>query len=221
MAFIIKAGTPHPGLPSTRRAEFNFEDVSQQATDYLNSVKQQAAAILARARQEAEQVRAQATQAGLDQALEEARAIAQGEAAEKWTGMKPALEKLIQGVQQAREDWIRDWEKRVARLAVAIAEKLVHHQLRDTPSISHQWIREALELAAGNRQLKVYLNPAEHAALGDQRTAIAEVLQATTHAEFVPDPSIESGGCRVVTEHGEIDSRLEAQLARIEEELTE
>lgn len=220
MAFIIKAGTMQPGSPSTQCVAFNLEDVSQQASDYLNSVKQQAMAVLTRARQEADQIRARAAQAGQQQATEAAREMVHQEVAEKWNSLRPALDNLIRGIEQAREKWIRDWEKQGVHLAVAIAEKLVRRQLESEPRISQQWVREALELAAGSRRLKIYLNPDEYDTLGEQRDVIAESIRATADAEFVPDPSIQAGGCRVVTEHGEIDSRLESQLARIEEELT-
>ena len=37
---------------------------------------------------------------------------------------------------------------------------------------------------------------------------------------FMADPEIARGGCRVETRFGTIDQQFEAQLARIEEELT-
>ena len=39
-------------------------------------------------------------------------------------------------------------------------------------------------------------------------------------AELAADENISPGGCRVETEHGSIDQQIEAQLARILEELT-
>ena len=41
-----------------------------------------------------------------------------------------------------------------------------------------------------------------------------------TTAEIVADPAITLGGCRVETRFGIIDQQFEAQLKRIEEELT-
>ncbi len=219
MAFIIKAGTMHRGASSTRHANFNFEDISRQASQYLDSVKQQAAGLLAQARREAESIRARAEEAGQQQAIEAARQVTSREVAEKWTTLKPTLEELIGAIEQARETWIRDWEKQVAHLSTAIAEKIIHRELQADPGISRQWVHEALELATGSRRLKVYLSPSEYDALGEQRQAIADVIGSTAKTEFVADPTIQSGGCRVVTEHGEIDCRLESQLARIEEEL--
>jgi flagellar biosynthesis/type III secretory pathway protein FliH len=35
------------------------------------------------------------------------------------------------------------------------------------------------------------------------------------HIELLTDPAIAPGGCRVYTDGGEIDARLEVQLARV------
>ncbi len=219
MAFIIKAGTLQPGAQAPRRVAFNFEDVSQQASQCVDTARAQAAAIIAKAKKEAEQIRARAVQEGRAQAAQAARQEAQRELAEKWQALKPTIDKLIRGIEQAREDWIRNWEKQLAHLAVRIAEKIIQRQLAETPQLSHDWIRQALELASGSRQLKIYVGPEDYATLNEQRAAITDLIGATAAAEIIADPAIENGGCRVVTEFGEIDSRLQTQLARIEEEL--
>ncbi|MGC4003561.1 MAG: FliH/SctL family protein [Pirellulales bacterium] len=49
---------------------------------------------------------------------------------------------------------------------------------------------------------------------------IAE-LGRVSSTEIVADTQIGPGGCRVLTAHGEIDQRLETQLSRIVDELTD
>jgi len=68
--------------------------------------------------------------------------------------------------------------------------------------------------------MKLHLNPDDHETLGTQAAAIAHDLAQLAPADVVADPSVDRGGCRVVTEFGEIDQRIQSQLARIEQELT-
>jgi len=64
------------------------------------------------------------------------------------------------------------------------------------------------------------LNPADHRSIGTQVELLLRELSTLTEAEIVPDAEITPGGCRVETRFGIIDQQFEAQLKRIEEELT-
>ena len=76
MGSIIKAGTIQPGTAATGHVEFNFDDMSHQASQYLGSVKQRAAQIIERANREAEVIRARAEQEGQQAATDAARQAA-------------------------------------------------------------------------------------------------------------------------------------------------
>jgi flagellar biosynthesis/type III secretory pathway protein FliH len=65
------------------------------------------------------------------------------------------------------------------------------------------------------------LNPNDLKALGNQLTVIINEVAPLAGAELQADPDITPGGCRVETRFGVIDQQFEAQLKRIEEELTQ
>ncbi len=81
-------------------------------------------------------------------------------------------------------------------------------------------MREALEMAAGSSQITVRMHPEDHKTLSSQLARFAQETARLATLEIVPDPAITRGGCRLETRHGAIDQQLEAQLARIESELT-
>jgi flagellar assembly protein FliH len=80
-------------------------------------------------------------------------------------------------------------------------------------------VREALHLAAGNERITIRLHPDDQATLGDRALKLVEELGSLAEVRIVAEPAISRGGCRVDTEFGSIDQQLEAQLARITEEL--
>ena len=82
-------------------------------------------------------------------------------------------------------------------------------------------IREALELAAGSAHVRLHLHPDDHKALGGQVQLLATAISGLGEAEVIADAGVSRGGCRVETRFGTIDQQFEAQLDRIEEELTD
>jgi flagellar assembly protein FliH len=103
---------------------------------------------------------------------------------------------------------------------VAIAERVVRREVAHAPEIALDLIRESLELAAGAGRIVLRLSPRDFETLGEQARSIAATMGRMLPTEVVADPAVSPGGCLLVTDLGEIDQRLESQLARIEEELT-
>lgn len=219
MGFVIKSGQLKPSGTTSRTAKFNFEDMAETATRYLESVRKSAQQILDQAQQQAKATIDQARRHGEQQGRVAAQQAALAELDTRWNSLRPALEQAVDSVQQLRHAWVRQWEQNAVRLVMAVAERLVRGELSRRPEISRAWTREALELAAGSATVSLHLNPADYESLGRIRDEVAESLRGLFPSHIVPDPEIEPGGCRVVTEHGHIDHQLRSQLARIEEEL--
>jgi flagellar assembly protein FliH len=219
MAAIIKAGQIRDGADSARCIEFNLTDMSQGASDYLDNVKQQAEQIINQARQQANQIKEQAKLAGKQEAIQAAKREAVASTQANWKTLGPALQQAIDSFRQLQQQWLCEWEENVVELAITIAERIVRQELQTRPEISHHWLRDALELATKNGSMRIYINPQDYEALGDQVTTIAQELGQLTPTEVIADPEVTAGGCRVATDHGYIDQQLQNQLARIKSEL--
>ena len=77
-----------------------------------------------------------------------------------------------------------------------------------------------LNLASGAANVRVLLNPQDHAALAGQVKSLVAECSRLAPTEIIADPKITAGGCRVETRYGSIDQQIETQLKRIETELT-
>jgi flagellar assembly protein FliH len=201
-------------------AAFNFDDLGSQADRYLNEIRAQAAKILADANREANAIRAQAEQQGRQAAIDAAEKVLDEKVGKQMKTLLPAIGKVIESIEKAKTAWLTHWEKNAVHLATKIAARVVRKEVVATPEITLTLLREALELAVGGGQLTVRLNPADHAALGPQVTKLSAEFAKLSSTELVADPQITPGGCRIETQFGTIDQTCEAQLARIEEELT-
>jgi len=216
MAGIIKAaGRTEPATKSAL-APFHFDDVGQS---YLDRVRGEAARIVADARQEAAKIKAKATEEGRQAAIQAAQASLRTRLDQQLASVLAALRQAAQNIEHSRHAWQQHWEQHAVKLAAAIAARLCRRELSRQPPITIQWVREALELAAGNAEIVLRLNPEDHVSLATHIEPITRQLTGLGTVQIVADPTITAGGCRVDTEFGSLDQQLEAQLGRITEEL--
>lgn len=216
MATVIKASDSDR---ASQAATFNFDDMNRQAERYVADVHTRARQIVAQAEAEAAAVRRRAEDEGRAAAEKKFAAQVEVRVAERMKVITPAVQELVAQLAQAREAWIAHWEQAAVKLAAGIAERIVRRELTRHPEISQDWLREALQLAGGSAEVRISLHPGDLAALGPQAESLAREFSRVGQAQVLADPQVSSGGCRVDTQFGVIDQRLETQLARIVEEL--
>src|SRR5690606_35413150 len=142
-----------------QRAAFNFEDLSGQAHAYLDTVQQKAREIVAQAQQEAAAIRQRAEKEGRaagERAVEQM--VAQRVHEEMKTAL-PAFKAAVDELSQSRSGWLAHWERRAIHLATAIAARVVRREVAQAPEVAITLLREALEMAAGQSQIVVRMNP--------------------------------------------------------------
>jgi flagellar assembly protein FliH len=215
MATIIKSKHALPAEPVIYR----FDDVAADARQIVENAKADAVAIVAEARSQADEVRRQAEQAGRDDALAAAKAASEAELQLQLHSLLPAITSAVQQLTEARQAWQREWQRNAIALSVKIAERIIRREVKQTPSITLAYVREALEMCAAAPQVRVLLHPDDAQSLGESAQQIVREIMPAARAEIVAADSIFRGGCRIETRHGEIDQQIETQLRRIESEL--
>jgi flagellar biosynthesis/type III secretory pathway protein FliH len=219
MAGIIKSGELDAAAAMPRSVEFNFEDMSERANEYLEFVRGQARQILEDAKADAAKIADAAKAEGRQAALQEAQQSLRETLDQQLTTLMPALQSAVQDIQHAKSAWTSHWESQTIDLATAIAERVIRREVKHSPEITIDLIRDALELAMGAGQVTIQLSSQDHDALRDRTEQLAKQFGKLGTTNIVADPSVSPGGCRVVTEFGVIDETYEAQLDRIAEEL--
>ena len=217
MSTVIKAGERNLAVQSVA---FNFDDMATKAKEYLAKIQAEAGQIIAKAKAEAVVIKKQAEVEGKRQGQAAIEQTVKTQLAAQLGTLLPALKQTITDIGHAKHAWLTHWEKSGIHVAAAIASRVIRRELAQAPDIPLALVREALELAAGNSQLRIHLNPEDHKALAPQIDMVVKEMAPLASAEVIADPKITRGGCRVETRFGAIDQQFEAQLARIEEELT-
>jgi flagellar assembly protein FliH len=214
-------------------AAFNFDDLRRQCDEFVETARRQAQEILAEATRAAEEIRSQARADGVAEGQREGLAAAQHlieTRAVEIAGQKtqdqlrtvlPAFHSAVEALELERDRWLATWENSAIKLSAAIAGKILRHELSQHPELALSIVREALQLAMGQPNVKLHLHPLDLEQLHDcGRDAVAR-LGAVGEATLVADEGVSRGGCLIETHHGVIDARVETQIERITSELIE
>jgi flagellar assembly protein FliH len=218
MSTIIRASERNQDI---QQPAFNFEDLSVQAGRYLDGIRGEAAKIIAAAHKEAEAIKRKAEADGRAAGMKKVNELVGQQLGQQLGTLLPALRQAVSEIQYAKQAWLTHWERSVVHLATAIAGRILRRELAREPDVPLRLLREGLELAAGNGQLRIHMNPQDLKTLGPQAEAVVRAVAPLATAEFVADEAITAGGCRIDTRLGIIDQQFETQLARIEEELSD
>ena len=98
-------------------------------------------------------------------------------------------------------------------LAIAVARQIVRREIKVDPGEVVAVVREALTvLPSAARRVQILVNPEDAGLVRDFLTAQAG---EDRHLRIVDDPVISRGGCRVSSEHSEIDATVEQRIAAI------
>jgi len=221
MATIIKTHMPQqPSGTAFRGVAYDLTDMAAQADQYLAKVRAEAAKIVDQARQEAEAIRQSAEAAGRQAAEQAIERILDDKVAKQMKTLTPALQAAARQVADAKQDWLRHWESAATDVALSIAARVVRGEIERRPEISVDWIRESLLLASGKGTVTIQLHPGDYETLERQVRQLSAAFAPLAAVNVVADEAITPGGCRLLTEFGAIDYRLETQLERIKQELS-
>jgi flagellar assembly protein FliH len=117
---------------------------------------------------------------------------------------------LLQQFDEQLDTLELDMARALTRVAASIAQQVVRDELRAQPDRIARVAHEAIEaVLMSARHIVVQVNPQDHALV---EAGAAEVI-AARGARLVSDASIERGGCRVLSDVGTIDARIESRWA--------
>jgi flagellar biosynthesis/type III secretory pathway protein FliH len=130
--------------------------------------------------------------------------------------IKSLHEALVQ-LQNIRQEIHQELEKEVVQLALAIARKIVCHEVKATPETVVCVAREALSRVENPRKIRIKLNPEDLQFINDTKSQLSQLFPNVDNIRLEAADSIQSGGCLIETDRGDIDARIEKQFQVIEE----
>jgi len=134
------------------------------------------------------------------------------------------IEPLISTIKEAliqlkaiREETYRQLENELVELALAIAQKIICREIATDKETVVCVAREALAKVDDPGNVKIKMNPSDLEFINQTKYQLSNLIPDVTKVTFEAEESIQSGGCIIETELGEIDARIEKQLQAVKE----
>lgn len=179
-------------------------------------------ALLAAARLEAEQIVQQAFAAAAqiqEEAGREGLTTGRAEGLAETDALRQQLRNLLLSLADAYRAFCLDQAPALASLAAEAAGRLMQEQLSLEPQRALTIVQQVLDQALASTDLRLHLHP-------DDRETVRSYLDSSdamvpAELQIIADPSVERGGCRLETRHGEVDATLSGRLTRLAHALGE
>ncbi|NLN59577.1 MAG: hypothetical protein GX147_02490 [Deltaproteobacteria bacterium] len=129
--------------------------------------------------------------------------------------MIAAVTDLMGKLTRLRQDMMEQAEQQIMGLSFAIAEKVIHREVRQDRTVVASVLREAVRSVTERDGMKVRLNPQDFHYITEIKEDFLREMDGVKNIVFEEDPGIKAGGVMVETMFGEVDARLEQQFDEI------
>ena len=120
-------------------------------------------------------------------------------------------------LEKIRKQLYRNAERQAVDLALAVARKIICHEVNVNRTVVLDVVKEALKRVADHDQILIRVNPGDVETMKDPRCQLSALVDHVDSILVEPDMSIPAGGCVIETQLGNIDARIEEQLKAVEE----
>ncbi|MHC4883548.1 MAG: FliH/SctL family protein [Planctomycetota bacterium] len=221
--------------PGSKVAEtaipFNFNDGRAMAAKLIKRGNEQAQRLLESARQQAVDIEKTAYDDGFAKGHEaglpkgEAEGRASGEAAvrqeigDATATLTQALEEMLNYLSVERLELRTEAEVDLLGLALAIASRVVKHEVTHAPETILGNVREAVALTVSRRDILLRVHPDDLAAVESHLPSLKAAFTDLERVSVTADEAVGRGGVVAATADGEVDLRIAEQLAALERAL--
>jgi len=185
----------------------------EEASNILAQAQQTAAEIVDKAQLEADDVHIAAYHKGYNtgyREMQEERAAFSKRVAEIEADIDERVDTAWAGL-----------EPEILKLALEIANKVVHREISESEDFVIQTIKSSLYQLRERQDLKIRVNPSDYDLVREHKDDISSACDGVRHLEVIEDRRVDQGGCIIETAGGQLDARIDTQLQEVERALME
>lgn len=186
------------------RKEANL--ILASAQEKLKSAQQEASALKARQEKEIRTLMEKEFKTKLDAELAQ---------------IKKNSQDALDALAKLKETIYKESEKDLMELVFSITRKVIGDEIKSSPQVVKGMLQKGFEKIKEARQYEVKLNPADYETLSQEKGGLNELIKTPGTINFSKDETVEQGGCKIITESGEISSEPGKQLDIIKKELSD
>lgn len=203
-----------------------LSDAESVAEAQIANAMEEAAALRERAQAEIDdwwqarrdldqQVEDEARQAGFEAGFREGVQQAEEQVARHYEGMLAEAKSVLEQAYEMKSQIIKESEPFLIELSVAIAEKIIQHELSSNP----EWIigitKSVLSRKREKGVVSLCVSPEQFAYIRDARDELMLAVDSQAELQILPDSTVGGHGCVIRTDFGSVDARVDTQLKEI------
>jgi len=182
--------------------------ILENARRSVEEARRRAAEMLEEARRQVEEVEARAYQAGFAQGEEAGRRLGEQKVESVLKSLRSVIEKMV----AQRDALFKASEQELVRLAYLIALKVIHREIQQDPNVVLDVVRAALAKTHQASQITIQVSPTDFRFLEGQSELVRDLAGNRANVQIEPSSEVGRGGCRIQSEAGEVDARVEGML---------
>lgn len=198
---IIDKHTDDPLKAAKKEANL----IMVEAQEKLNEAQLEAMALKSRQEKEIRETLTKEFQAKFEKNLKEAKG--------NYINTIETLGKLKEVVYKQSEAELMD-------LVFSIAKKVIGEEIKTSPQMVVEMLERGFKKIKDAKQYEIKVHPLDYQILSAEKERLQEILKTSGSVKFTQDEGVERGGCKIVTESGEISSEPGKQLDIIIKELS-
>lgn len=184
-----------------------IDAAASDAEALLRDAAAQARALVESARAEAGAIRAQAHADGVAEGVAAGRVQIESDLAATVANLRAVVDEA----RAQRNKVIEEAEPEIVRLAMSVAERIVHDHIAVEPSVVVANVKSALTRLVGREVVTLRVNPDDVETIRAHRDAIAG-SNDVERLRIVEDQRVDRGGVIVETDAGTIDAKIGTQI---------
>ena len=206
----------------------NKEQAAEEAASAKAQAQQEAEKIIAEAQGQAQQLADQIRgtldderKEALEKGREEGRTEGYAEGKAEVDRLIERTQTVLERAQDKRGEILTETERELIELVLLISRKIVKIISENQREVVVSNVLEALKKVRDRGNVIVRVNLADVKLATDHKKEFIQALEGAKSIQVMEDSSVDSGGCIIETDFGEIDARISSQLAELEARILE
>lgn len=164
-------------------------------------------------------VREEVKKEAFETGFEEGKKLGQQEVLAASKPMLSSLERLIKQFESMSLDVFRANEEFLIHMVYRLAKSIILREIKEDKDYVRRLTETVLERLGTRENIKVFVSPKEISATQTLKQDLAQNLGELKNISIEIDSEIETAGCRIETDFGEVDARIEVQLENLAQTL--
>jgi flagellar assembly protein FliH len=198
------------GEAAKQAAEDEARRIVAGAEEKIRQLEEESKTGLEEARKEAEE---QARAAGKEEGFAEGHAEVER--------LIQRTQTMLERAQDKRGDILTETEQEIIDLVLLIARKVVKVISESQRTVILQNVVQALRKVKTRGNVTIRVNMADLKLTTEHTKDFIQRVEGAKSVQVVEDSTVDSGGCIIETDFGEIDARIASQLAELEAKILE